>query len=138
MTSLFRILSATIVTALAFLSLASPSEAQKGRDWELLGSAKVGFLADRDVIRVGKREGRYKRIKLLVSGNEIEMRDLKVVYGNGRVDDLPVRETIRAGGETRAIDLKGEGRFIKEVQLAYASKPNFRGQATVQVYGLQE
>lgn len=133
-----RILSAMFLSALAFVSLAGPAEAQRRRDWELLGSSKVGFIADRDVIRVGRREGRFKRIKLVVRGNDIQMRDLKVVYGNGRVDDLPVRETIRAGGETRAIDLKGEGRFIKEVRLAYASRPNFRGQATVQVYGLQD
>jgi hypothetical protein len=121
---------------------ASVSQAQHMRhgehgDWELLGKRSVGFLADHDTIKVGRSEGRFKRIKLKVSGNEIEMRDLKVVYGSGKVDDLPVREKIRAGGETRAIDLQGHKTTIREIQLSYASKPSFKGMATVEVWGLQ-
>lgn len=64
------------------------------------------------------------------------MMDLKVVYANGEPDDLPVRSEIRAGGETRAIDLRGRNRAIHEVQLVYRTRPSFRGLATVEVWGL--
>lgn len=100
-----------------------------------LGCKKVGFLVDRDVIHVGKIDGRFKAIKLKVRGNAIEMLDLKVVYGNGNPDDLAVRSVIRPGGETRWIDLKGDKRFIKQIEMVYRSKPNFKGQATVCAYG---
>jgi hypothetical protein len=57
--------------------------------------------------------------------------DIKVVYANGRPDDVQVREEIRAGGQTRPLDLKGErGRAIKEVEMVYRSQPSFKGQAT--------
>lgn len=102
---------------------------------ELLGCREVGFINDRDTIAVGKREGRFKAIKLTVSGNAIEMRDLKVIYGNGESDDLPVRSNIAAGGETRWIDLRGDKRFISQINMIYASRPNFRGQAKVCAYG---
>jgi Protein of unknown function (DUF2541) len=102
---------------------------------ELLGCRKVGFLTDRDVIEVGKADGRFSAIKLQVKENAIEMLDLKVVYGNGNPDDLQVRSEIAAGGETRWIDLKGNKRFIKQINMVYRSKPNFRGQATVCAYG---
>lgn len=101
----------------------------------LLGCQSVGFIADRDTIRVGRAEGRFKAVQLRVTQNAIDMRDLKVVYGNGNADDLQVRSNIRAGGQTRWIDLKGEGRAIREINLAYASRPNFKGQARVCAYG---
>ena len=103
--------------------------------WDQLGCQKVGFIKDRDVIRVGRREGRFTAIRLLVSGNKIHLMDLKVVYGNGQPDDLQVRREIRAGGQTRAIDLKGRKRFIDRIEMTYRSRPSFRGQATVCVEG---
>jgi hypothetical protein len=96
-----------------------------------LGCRSVGFINDRDVINVGQDAGKFKTIQLRVSGNDIEMRDLKIVYGNGQVDDVPVRSVIRAGQTTRWIDLKGTQRFIREVVMTYASRPSFKGQAQV-------
>jgi len=102
---------------------------------ELLGCRSVGFINDRDTIPVGRSEGRFRAIKVTVKGNAIDMRDLDVVYGNGANDDLQVRASIPAGGETRWIDLRGGGRLIRQINMTYASKPNFRGQAEVCVYG---
>jgi hypothetical protein len=125
-----------LVGAIAFLSIGD-AEARRGgkRNWELLGSQKVGFLGDRDVIQVGRKDGDFSAIKLRVKGNEVEFLDVKVVYANGQSDDVQVRNKIRAGGETRAIDLKGGDRFIRRVELVYRSRPSFKGQATVELWG---
>lgn len=120
------ILACTLATA---ISATSASAAEQ------LGCQKVGFVKDTDVISVGKREGKFKAIQLRVSGNEIDMKDLKVIYGNGEVDDLAVRHQIKAGGETRWIDLKGDKRFISQIRMVYSSKPSFKGFATVCAYG---
>lgn len=64
------------------------------------------------------------------------MEDLKVVYGNGVPDDIPVRSEIRDGGQTRALDLKGRDRAIDRVEMVYRAQPNFKGSAKVCVYGL--
>ncbi|HZT49176.1 MAG TPA: hypothetical protein VFA64_14470 [Hyphomicrobiaceae bacterium] len=119
-----------LVGALVCLGLA-PAQAR----WEQLGCQKVGFKTDRDVIKVGRAEGRFKSIRLKVTGNRVHMMDLKVVYANGQPDDIPVREEIRAGGQTRPLDLKGERRAIRRVEMVCRSEPNFRGQATVCVEG---
>jgi hypothetical protein len=42
-----------------------------------------------------------------------------------------VRSEIRAGGQTRPLDLRGERRAIKQIEMKYRSQPNFKGQATV-------
>jgi hypothetical protein len=129
--------SVVLAFAAAFVALAPSADARPhgNRNWELLGTRTVGFLVDKDAIQVGRKDGDFSKIQLRVKRNEIEVLDLKVVYGNGQVDDIPVREKIRAGGKTRAIDLKGGDRFIRSVQLVYRSKPSFKGQAVVEVWG---
>jgi hypothetical protein len=108
----------------------------RGR-WVELGCKDVAFLGtDRDVIRVGRREGRFKAIRLEAKGNDVEMLDLKVVYVNGEPDDIPVRSLIRAGSRTRPLDLRGRERAIRQVEMVYRKRLNFRGTATVCVEGL--
>jgi hypothetical protein len=124
---------AILALLLAGLAAAAPAAAQ-GR-WEVLGSRSVGFDVDRDVIQVGRGEGRFSRIRLRATGNGIHILDLKVVYGNGQVQDIPVRANLRAGAETRPLDLSGEARGIREIQIVYQTRANFRGRATVEVLG---
>ena len=106
-----------------------------GGKWEELGCQKVGFLTDRDTIKVGRREGRFKAIRLEVSGNAVYINDLKVVYANGAPDDIRVRSEIREGGQSGPLDLKGRERAIDRVELVYRAKPNFKGSAKVCVAG---
>jgi len=115
--------------------------AEKGRDrdtWELLGQQSVGFGVDRDVIRVGRREGRFSKIALEVTDNDVEILDLTVFFNRGPPQSLRVREFIRAGGRTRPIDLIGGDRSIDRIELTYRSRPGFRGRAKVAVFGLKD
>jgi hypothetical protein len=106
-----------------------------GTQWVRLGCQRVGFRVDRDVVRVGPQPGGFRAIRLRVAGNEIFMFDVKVVYGSGAADDLPVKALIRAGGASGPLDLKGDRRQINRVELIYRSRPDFRGQAEVCVDG---
>ena len=83
-----------VVGTLVCLGLA-PASAQAA--WEQLGCRKVGFSVDKDVIHVGRGEGKFRSIRLLVSGNKVHMMDLKVIYANGQPDDI--RSISRASGE---------------------------------------
>jgi hypothetical protein len=106
--------------------------------WEELGCKSVSlFGRDRDSIPVGRREGRYKAVRLFVRGADVELLDLKVVYANGAPDDLSVRRVIRQGERTRALDLRGRERAIDRVEMVYRTIPNFKGLAKVCVEGLQ-
>jgi hypothetical protein len=136
--------------ALACVGLvAADAQAQRDRDrgdrdrdrgerrWVELGCKDVAFLgSDRDSIRVGRREGRFKAIRLEARGNDVEMLDLKVVYAGGDVDDIRVRSLIRQGTRTRPLDLQGRQRAIERIDMIYQKRLNFRGKATVCVEAL--
>jgi hypothetical protein len=109
----------------------------KRDNWVELGCQQVSFIGkDRDTIKVGRREGRFKAIRLKARGNDVEVLDLKVIYTSGQPDDIAVRSHLRANSQTRALDLKGRERAIDRVELVYKSRPSFKGLATVCVEGL--
>ena len=108
-----------------------------GDQWVQLGCQQVSFRGkDRDAIRVGRREGRFKAIRLAARGNDVEILDLKVVYGNGNPDDIDVRRVIRSGDRTQALDLKGRDRSIERIEMVYRQRPDFSGRATICAEGL--
>jgi hypothetical protein len=114
------------------------AEAQSRRDWVELGCKQVSlFGRDRDSLDVGRREGRFKAIRLHVRGADVEMLDLRVIYANGAPDDIPVKSVIRQGERTRPLDLRGFERAIRRVDMVYRTIPNFKGLANVCVEGLQ-
>ena len=128
-----------LATSASLIALSPPTFAQP-RGWERLGCEEVGRRRDRDVIRVGRREGRFKAIRLQARGNDVRVEDLKVVYANGRPDDIRVRRELREGDETRPLDLKGRDRAIDRIELV--TKRDFkgrgRGPAKVCVLGLED
>jgi hypothetical protein len=108
-----------------------------GADWSELGCKQVSlFGRDRDAVDVGRREGRFKAIRLHVRGADVEMLDLRVIYANGQPDDIPVRRVIRQGDRTQPLDLRGRERSIQRVEMVYRTIPNFKGLARVCVEGL--
>jgi hypothetical protein len=126
-----------IVAALSgFVAITGEATAQRVVDWVPLGCQRVTFNIDRDVIRVGRQDGRFRAIRLRARGNNVNMLDLKVIYANGEPDDIPVRALIRAGSQSGRLDLRGLDRAIDRVELIYQAQPNFRGQATICVDGL--
>ena len=112
---------------------AQPGSITAGGD-VLFGVQDVGFGVDRDVIKVGRDYGKFDKIRLRVLDNDIFIQEMRVVYSNGDPDVLAVAANVPANTRTKWFTLKGD-RFIKEIQLVYRSRPNFKGSARVEVYG---
>ncbi len=129
-----RIRVAMLCWFCCMLLLATTAQSQGMRNWALLGTAHVDGAVDHDNIKVGRGEGPFHAIQLRVRGGAIEFQRVVVHYGNGAADEIPVRQVIRAGGQTRAIDLRGERRNISSVELWYA-KAHWRQRPSVELYG---
>lgn len=109
------------------------------RGWVLLGEQTVGFTVDRDVINVGQpeewfRERRFRRLHLIAQRNDVYMRSVRISYLNGYVEDATIDRLVAAGTDT-AIELGGERSYIRQIELVYRTRPNYRGQAVMRVYG---
>ena len=128
---------ATLCCFVLLLLLPQPGQGQRNerrRGWRLLGTAHVAGTADHDNIKVTKSEGPFREIQLRVRGGAVEFRHVVVHYGNGEPEELQVRESIPSGGQTRPIDLRGERRDIRSVELWYGTGRRHK-QPTVELYG---
>lgn len=103
--------------------------------WIFLGERKVDHLVEKDVIMVTAKDGRFDSIKLKVKRNRVDFKKVVVHYGNGTKEEINLRSEIPAGGQTRAIDLKGKDRIIKKVDFYYHTERIRGKKAVVQLFG---
>ncbi len=103
--------------------------------WEYLGQSNVDGTRDHDNIRVNAR-GAFQAIQLRVQGGEIEFQRVVVHFENGADSEVELRDRIRAGGQTRAIDLPGDDRRIQSVEVWYGRGNWGRSRPNLRLYGL--
>lgn len=92
-------------------------------DWTKLGERWVDGARDRDVIAVGARDGRFRRIMLVVEHSALEMFDVVVTFGDGSRFSPPTRHVFSPETRSSVIDLPGADRVIRSVEFKYGNLP---------------
>ena len=142
MTRLPSLIVAAALTAASFVASAQPTQApppkmQAAYDtqgWTLLGEQTVQGKRDKDTILVGKYEGKFDQIQLVVLDSDIELKDLTVHFANGEKWSPALKTSFKEGQRSKVIDLPGNNRSINKIELLYANTPG-GGKAKVAVYG---
>ena len=125
---------ASVVLGLAIITLAAAAAPGSLKGWVLLGQRTVNDRADHDLIAVTGARGTFRQVKLTVQRASVDFHRVVVHYGNGADQTLELKNTVAAGGETRAIDLEGGDRVLKSVEFWYDA--NTRGRrAVVRLWG---
>src|SRR5579859_7200989 len=123
-----------VVGFMALLIATVPAvQAQRGR-WERLGTARVDGRVDHDNIPVGIQDGRFRAIQLRVRRGDVEFLRVVVHYADGEPEEVVVRQRVPSGGSTRPIDLRGNKRYLRSVELWYA-KAEWRTRPEVVLLG---
>src|SRR5258706_12811515 len=109
-----------LMLKLALLLMVSASAfAQPGRGWVMLGQTHVDGAIDHDRIVVNGARGEFRSLRILVKNNGIRFDRVLVHFNNGTTIPVPIREHIRAGGQSRIIDLPPGRRGVQEVEFWY-------------------
>ena len=91
--------------------------------WRLMGDAWVTGPFEHEIIPVGKSEGRFARVMLVVTDSSLEVGDVVILFGNGQRWSPGLRRSFADGSRSRAIDLPGHVRFIRGVELIRGGVP---------------
>ena len=110
------------------------AKAVKG-DWEKLGAKVVSMKADHDVITVSYHEGFYTQVKFAIRKAPIHLLNAHIIFGNGEHKDVIFNKRFNAGTSTRLIDLPGNRRIIKQINLNYKSISKKKGKALIIAWG---
>ena len=125
--------SLVLLLSVSFAANAQRHQQGDGR-WERLGDSRVDGKRDHDNIRVNARGG-FRAIRFFVQGGEIEFQRVVVHFENGADTEVEVRERIRSDGTTRAIDLPGDERRIRSVEVWYGRGSYGRSRPQLVLYG---
>lgn len=129
-----RALLAGIFGAFAAASIALPSFANPA-SWDYIGSRRVNWLVDHDTLHVGLLQGGFEKLRIRVRGNGLFMYNLKVVYHNGGVQNVPLRFHFQQGTHSRVVSLAGvNNRIIRRIEMSYGKPFNGNGPTWVDVY----
>jgi hypothetical protein len=101
-------------------------EKRREARWDVLGCQRVGFLETKDVVRVGRREGAFRAIKLQVKDATLRLNKVRVVFGDRATQTFDVRAAIPKNSETHALDLDGRRRVIERIELEYIPSLNLK------------
>ena len=143
-TNLFQ--RVVVLSAVLSVLLAASANAQKvvkpkpgpAGSWRVIGTVQANFRGDHDTIIVAGPNDDFRKLKFKVTDAPLKLRRVVVIYDNGQPDKLEVRQDIRKGGESRAIDLKGAGkRSLRKIEFWYETKGILQGKADVTVLGMK-
>jgi len=113
---------------------AAHAERWDSTGWVKLGAREVNGRVDHDRIDVGRYEGKFTKLTLYVENSDLELLDFEIAFGNKERFHPEVRHVFREGSRTRVIDLPGDERTIRSIDLKYKNLPG-GGRARVEVWG---
>lgn len=125
-----------LMVVLAVLLTAMGADAQRGPRWTVLGTRTVTDRGDHDTITVTSARGTFDAVRFEVRRHAVDFHRVVIHFANGGDQNVELRDTIRAGGESRVIDIDGRDRVIRSIDFWYDANTIGRGgRATVRVLG---
>lgn len=141
MTSIWRRLLMPVATVAMLLTAAPSADAQRrwgefrAEQWQQLDAKRVQPGTRNTVMQVGRLDGRHTAVRLQVLDDAIFIQSLVVTYGNGTQTEIPVRRLMRPGETTPPLDLEGDARFIRDVNVTFRQDPDWRRTARLVLLG---
>lgn len=103
--------------------------------WDLLGESKVNFVRDKDVVNI-RSQNMYTAIRFTVEEKDVRLNGLKIHLNNGDILQPALDDVIKAGEQSRVIDLAADGRMLSKIEFSYRSMGSvLQGRANVIVTG---
>lgn len=125
----------TVLTVVIFGCSSSKPAADEGRErWITVGTSRVDYRMDHDVIRVDSRNV-FSQLKFGVQGGSLNMHRATIHFENGGTQEVNLRDNFRRGSASRVIDLQGNRRRIDRISVWYDTKNFSRKKAVLVVLG---
>lgn len=90
-----------------------------GGDWQSAGVVIHTPTVERRTVQVGREAGYFGRVGVQVREGAIDLIEVTVTYGNGNTQTFPVNGRLTREDRTKAFDLTGEERVVREVTVVY-------------------
>ena len=106
--------------------------------WHKIGETKVDFTHEKDeIVVIGA--SRFSALKIKVTDAPVNFKSFEVNFDKGDMQNVSIGESIKAPGESRVVQLDGNGeRIIRKVIIRYNTATNNDGKkAHRELWGLK-
>jgi len=121
--------------AAAPLSSANVVRPDAGPGWVYLGTTHAQHMHDHDTLIVAGPHNSFRALRIHVTDAPLRVQRMLVTYENGGPEEVPIRAKIPKNGMSRAIQLHGGRRSVRQIDFWYDTKGWLRGTADVTVFG---
>ena len=103
--------------------------------YPLRAGFQIDFSVERQVVHgcPDPRSHSDDQIQLQASVNDVHIESLKITYETDQTELIEIDANLGEGAKTEIIRLKGSGQ-IRQLELAYSSRPNLKGAARVELH----
>src|SRR4030095_6945771 len=114
---------AFLLLLFAGTAAAAPAPVWDSRGWVPLGERVVNGSYDRDTITVGKYEGQFSKLTMVVLDSELALIEFKITFADNSVYQPRLSHYFREGARTRVLDLPPSEKIIRTIDIRYRNLP---------------
>ena len=103
--------------------------------WTLIGKEQAGRKGETDRITADPTKKVVKELRVVVEDAPLELEAMTVTFRNEKQFKANVKQNLSANSASAPIDLPGDKRAIKHIDLTYRTAAKGAGKATVMIYG---
>ncbi|MHC0441725.1 hypothetical protein [Flavobacterium sp. 3-210] len=106
--------------------------------WHKIGETTVNFTTENDQILV-IGANKFSAVKIKVTDAPVNFKSFEIHFDKGNVQNIAIGQNIKSPGETKDIQLDGDGeRIIKKVTFTYhTANANASKKAHIELWGLK-
>ena len=123
-----------IAMSMTFTNCTTNVYAAHHGNWIQIGEKSVDMHGDHDVMYINGWRDTFTKLKLKVVKSPIYVRNVKIVYGNGQVQNIKINKRFHAGEESQALDLPGYYREVEKIIFNYDTINVGNGRAVVKAF----
>jgi len=121
-----------LIGILALLSC-TPTLVPKG--WEFLAKREVSFSSSHELIELPMGGRPLKSLLIVDRMNDIEIYGLTISFEKGDDFEPPIRLRMKANIDSHALDLPGDGRRVRSVDIRYRKIMGTTRRAVIELWG---
>jgi len=105
--------------------------------WHKIGELTASMKSEKDQLSVMGAD-KFKSIRIKATDAPIHIASMVIYYESGETQDVVLRSDLKAGEESRVIELKPNDKSIKTISFVYKTVANAKNdKAHLEVYGLK-
>jgi hypothetical protein len=105
--------------------------------WHKIGSTKVNFKTDKDEFLILGKD-RFKAIQVKVKDAPVRIENMEIQYEGGQKEDVSIGSELKAGTDSRIINLRNNSAELKKVEFVYKTVTNSKDEkAEIELWGLK-